>query len=114
MPIRPRQTATTAALASVRRRLERRPATVLPAVGDGVTSGLSLADEVDDGEQADPDDVDEVPVVRHDDGGSRLARGERAERAADEQEDERDEPAHHVQAVEARRYVVDGPVAMAG
>jgi hypothetical protein len=33
---------------------------------------FSLLDQVDRGEEADPDDIDEVPVVGHDDGGGRL------------------------------------------
>ena len=49
-----------------------------------VESRCGLLDEVDGGEQADPDDVDEVPVVRHDDGADGLLVGEPAgqERAA--------------------------------
>src|SRR3954452_22514428 len=96
-----------AALASWRRRWARRPATV-----EAIPTALPLADEVDDGEQTDPHDVDEVPVVGHDDRSRRLARSEGAERAADEKEDEGDQAAEHVQAVEARRYVVDGAVAV--
>src|SRR5678815_457286 len=59
------------------------------------------SDEVDDGEQRDPHDVDEVPVVRHDDRGGGLGGGELAELGADQQEDERDEAADDVQPVEA-------------
>src|SRR5438876_11284013 len=60
-------------------------------------------DEVDGGEQADPHNIDEVPVVGHDDRADLLFLGEglRGVGAA-EQEQERDQPARHVQPVEAR------------
>src|SRR4051812_8061355 len=61
-----------------------------------------LLDQVDRGEEADPDDVDEVPVVGHDDRGGRLLVGEPLGRVgASEDEQEGDEAARHVQAVEA-------------
>src|SRR3954462_7984088 len=41
-----------------------------------VGNGPGLLDHVDRGEEADPDDVDEVPVVGHDDGRGRLFVGE--------------------------------------
>src|SRR3954452_12981642 len=113
MPISPSATAMTAAPAICRRRVRSRTANV-----EGLTNPLSSvewsSDEVDDGEQADPDDVDEVPVVGHDDRRCRLGGRERPERAPDEQEHEGDQPAEHVQAVKAGRYVVDGPVAVGG
>src|SRR6187431_569512 len=66
--------------------------------------GLSSAlfQEVDDEEQGDPDDVDEVPVVRHDDRGGHLFAPEVLDgvRATDH-EQEGDEAARHVQGVEA-------------
>ena len=60
---------------------------------------------------ADPDDVDEVPVVRHHDRGGGLVVAEPlgGERAA-EQEQERDQAADHVQAVEAGGQVEDRAV----
>ena len=58
--------------------------------------------QVDRGEQADPHDVDEVPVVRHDDGAGRLLVGEPpGHEGAAEDEQEGDQAAGHVQAVEA-------------
>src|SRR3954468_24288187 len=65
------------------------------------SASWASSDEVDDGEQPDPHDVDEVPVVRHDDRGRGLSGGELAELGADQQEDEGDEPTDDVQAVEA-------------
>src|SRR3954453_2312217 len=54
--------------------------------GFGRTARGRSTDEIDDGEQADPDDVDEVPVVRHDDRGGGLSRSELAESGSDEEE----------------------------
>src|SRR5882724_10533122 len=57
-------------------------------------------DEVDRGEQADPHDIDEVPVVGDNDRADLLLvrKGPGRVRAA-QHEQERDEPAGHVQAV---------------
>src|SRR3546814_4701810 len=54
----------------------------------------ALFQEVDDSEQGDPDDIDEVPVVRHDDRGGHLLAPEVLDgvRAADHEE-ERDQAA---------------------
>src|SRR6476620_7843070 len=73
-----------------------------------------LLDEVDRGEQPDPDDIDEVPVVRHDDGTDRLLVGELAghEGAAEDQQ-EGDQTAGHVEAVETGREVEDRAVGRA-
>src|SRR3954452_13281327 len=97
------------------RRLDERAGSSDSGVGPGVVvigapsppwrswsvAPSASSDEVDDGEEPDPHDVDEVPVVRHDDRGGGLGGGELAELGADEQEDERDEPTDDVQAVEA-------------
>src|SRR5947209_5713757 len=64
--------------------------------------GGLLLDQVDRGEQADPDDIDEVPVVGHDDGGGGLLVGEPLGRVRSAQyQQERDQAARHVQPVEA-------------
>src|SRR3954471_6597168 len=65
---------------------------------------------VDAREQADPDDVDEVPVVRHHDRRRRLRGGELAECGASQEEDEGDEAADDVQPVEAGGQVEHRPV----
>src|SRR6186713_2749730 len=72
----------------------------------GNTVVVTSLDHVDDEEQADPDDVDEVPVVRGDDRarGLRVAEALGREAAADDEE-EGDEAAGDVQAVEAGRQV---------
>src|SRR6516162_11575822 len=68
---------------------------------DATGSAGASVDEVDGGEQADPDDVDEVPVVGHDDRADLLFPGEALGGVGtSEQEDERDEAAGHVQEVE--------------
>src|SRR3954451_3571695 len=72
---------------------------------------VASSDEVDDGEQADPDHFHEVPVVGHDDRRGGLRGGELAQRGADEEEDEGHQAADDVQAVEARGQVEDRPVA---
>src|SRR5204863_4978139 len=70
----------------------------------------SLLDQVDDGVETDPDDVDEVPVVGHDDGAGRLLRGEPPYVSPGQQQDEGDEAAEHVQPVKAGRDVEDRAV----
>src|SRR5882757_2684831 len=61
-----------------------------------------LLDQVDGGEEADPDDIDEVPVVGHDDRSGGLLVGEPLCRVrSPEDQQERDQTARHVQAVEA-------------
>src|SRR3954471_11870517 len=82
------------------------------AVGIGSTR---LLDQVDRGEEADPDDVDEVPVVGHDDGRGGLLVGEPLRRVgAAEDEQEGDEAARHVQAVEAGGQVEHRAVRVGG
>src|SRR6516164_2542888 len=77
--------------------------------------GCASPDEVDGGEQADPHDIDEVPVIGHDDGADLLFLGETPGGVgAPEQEEERDEPTGHVQAVEPGRNVEDRPVPAGG
>src|SRR6201999_3026327 len=71
------------------------------------------SDEINRGEQGDPHDVDEVPVVRDDDRRGGLRRSELAHRGAGEQEDEGDQAADDVQAVEAGGQVEDRPVGTA-
>src|SRR3954447_17909617 len=70
-------------------------------------------EQVDGGEQGDPDHVDEVPVVRGHDGAGGLRMPEPAsrERASDDQQ-EGDQASRDVQAVEARREVEDRAVAV--
>src|SRR3954470_13987106 len=63
----------------------------------------SLADQVDRGEEPDPHDVDEVPVVGDHDRGGRLRGREPAHGGPDQQEDECDEAPDDVQGVEAGR-----------
>ena len=71
----------------------------------------ALLDQVDRREQTDPDDVDEVPVVRHDDGADGLLVGELPGHVgAAEDEQEGDQPAGDVQAVEAGGEVEDRAV----
>src|SRR5215217_595881 len=74
----------------------------------------SLADQVDRGEQPDPHDVDEVPVVGDDDGRRRLRRREPAHRGPDQQEHEGDETTDDVQGVETRRQEEDRAVRRRG
>src|ERR1700710_2578459 len=59
------------------------------------------ADQIDRCEQPDPDDVDEVPVVRHNDRRRRLSRGALAQRGPNQEEQECDQTADDVQSVEA-------------
>src|SRR6516162_9770721 len=68
---------------------------------DATGSAGASVDEVDGGEQADPHDIDEVPVVGHDDRADLLFLGEglRGVGAA-EQEEECDQPARHMQPME--------------
>src|SRR3954452_21613213 len=113
-PVSTRPTMRPPALASRRRCLERRrrrarragspgaePPLSLVASGCGfVVDTGSLADQVDRGEEPDPHDVDEVPVVGDHDGRGRLGRREPAHGGADEQEHERHQAADDVQAVE--------------
>src|SRR5687768_1086530 len=120
-PVSTRAVIRPATLASRRRCLERRrararraglpsscPASWGPSSGNMasdcgfVVDTGSLADQVDRGEEPDPHDVDEVPVVGDHDRGGRLCGREPAHGGPDEQEDERDEPADDVEAVEAR------------
>src|SRR4051812_12771513 len=123
-PVSTRPTIRPAALASRRRCLDRRRARARRAGSPGVEppwSGVasdwgfvvdtgSLADQVDRGEEPDPHDVDEVPVVGDHDGRGRLCRREAAHGGADEQEDEGDQPSDDVQRVEAGRQEEDRAV----
>src|SRR5690606_1676011 len=88
----------------------------LSSVGGGQGAGRCSGsdeelEEVDDEEHPDPDDVDEVPVVGHDDGagGLQVAETVGGEGAPDDVE-EGDEAADHVQGVEARHDVEDRAV----
>src|SRR5687768_7710467 len=124
-PLRIRAASRPATLASRRRcrdlrRARARAAGSPEAAPEASSSGASecgfvmdtgsLADQVDRGEEPDPHDVDEVPVVGDHDRRGRLGRREPAHGGADEQVDEGDQPADHVQAVEPRRQVEDGAV----
>src|SRR5580704_11784879 len=93
MPIRTSTKATTAKPAAGCRRLAVIQLTALP-------SSRSV-DQVDRGEQPDPDHVDEVPVVRHDNrAGLLLERESFGRECSAEQEQEGDETAADVQSVE--------------
>src|SRR6478609_1007167 len=116
-PVSTRPTIRPATLASRRRCLDRRRARARRAgspEGEPPWSGVasdcgfvvdtgSLADQVDRGEEPDPHDVDEVPVVGGHDGRGRLCRREPAHRGPDQEEDERDQAPDDVQGVEPRR-----------
>src|SRR4051794_11524367 len=117
-PVRMRPTTRPATLASRRRCLDRRRARArtagVPASSSSGASDFtmgvdtfSLADQVDRGEHPDPHDVDEVPVVGDHDRRGRLRRREAAHRGPDEHVDEGQQPADHVQRVEAGRDVED-------
>src|SRR5919107_1703586 len=114
-PVRIRPVMRPATLARRRRCLERRRARARRAgapsadptswsaasdCGFVVDTGY-LADQVDRGEEPDPHDVDEVPVVGDHDGRGRLRRRESAHRGPDEQVDEGDQAPDDVQRVEA-------------
>src|SRR5690606_40927857 len=73
-----------------------------------------LTDEINRGKQRDPNDVDEVPVIRNDDGCSGLRRRELADLRAEQQEHECDEAADDVQAVETGGHVEHRAVHAAG
>src|SRR6476661_2217033 len=123
-PVSTRPTIRPATLPSRRRCLDRRRARARRAgspEGEPPWSGVasdcgfvvdtgSLADQVDRGEEPDPHDVDEVPVVGDHDGRGRLCRREPAHGGPDEQEHEGDEAADDVEGVEAGRQVEDGAV----
>src|SRR3954469_2567780 len=105
-----------ATLARRRRCLERRRtrarAAGLPSESGTSDCGFvvdtgSLADQVDRGEEPDPHDVDEVPVVGDHDRGGRLRGREPAHGGPDQQEDEGDEAPDDVQGVEAGREEED-------
>src|SRR5438477_10619254 len=66
-----------------------------------------LMDEIDRGEQPDPYDVNEVPVVGHHDCGGGLSRREPAHGCAREIEDEREQTTDHVQSVETGSQIED-------
>src|SRR3954465_1673635 len=122
-PVSTRPTIRPATLARRRRCLDRRRARARRAGSPVVTpwSGVasdcgfvvdtgSLADQVDRGEQPDPHDVDEVPVVGDHDGRGRVWRREPAHGGTDEQEDEGHEAPDDVQGVETGRQEEHRPV----
>src|SRR3954463_9964788 len=123
-PVSTRARRRPATLAMRRRCFERRRArarrTGFPEADSASSSGASdcvfgmdtgpLADQVDRGEEPDPHDVDEVPVVGDHDGRGRLRRREAAHGGPDEHEDECDEATDDVQGVEPRRQVEDRAV----
>lgn len=78
-----------------------------PTLGCG---GYGLLDEVDRDEQAHPDDIDEVPVVGHNDGGGGLCRSELRPGHTDQHDDEGDDARDHVQCVESGGDEEDGTV----
>src|SRR5699024_363290 len=69
-----------------------------------------LLDEVNSGKQADPDNVDEVPVVRHNDGCGCLSRGELCLLYADQHHHECQNASQHVSCVEAGSDEENGTV----
>src|SRR3982751_3660709 len=102
-PLASRPTISTAGAANrLRRRAESR-AEILRVISRTTGPiGSGLLDEVDGREEADPDHVDEVPVVRHDDGSDCLFVGEATrDEGATENEEEGDQAAGYVQTVEA-------------
>src|SRR5919199_348862 len=107
--IRPSSTSTT--LASGERRRAASAVTIALLVRKGARRWTASLDDVDDEEEADPDHVDEVPVVRGHDGARRLgvAEARRGEGARDDQQ-EGDETAGDVQAVEPGGQVEDRAV----
>jgi len=91
-----------------------RPFSLLISFGVGaglkgvVRNAQVLANQVNHREQADPDDIDEVPVVRHDDRRGGLAMGESTRYIrAREDEQEGDQTAGYVHSVEAGGQVED-------
>src|SRR3712207_3474666 len=100
-PVSTREAMRPATLASRRRCLERRrtrarspgePASAVMASDCGVVEDTgSLADQVDRGEEPDPHDVEEVPVVGVHDGRGRLRRRETAHGGPDEHVHEGDQ-----------------------
>src|SRR6516162_1053973 len=95
-----------------RRRRGFFPLNFLPRFRSGdIGVGGSSADQVDGGEQADPDDIDEMPVVGDDDGADLLLLGEGLGGVrASQQEQEGDQATGHVQAVEPGGDVEHRPV----
>src|SRR3954469_13128266 len=108
-----------AMLARRRRCLERRRARAraagLPSASGTSDCGFvvdtgSLADQVDRGEEPDPHDVDEVPVVGDHDRRGRLCRREPPHGGPDQQVDEGNQASDDVQGVEAGREIEDRAV----
>src|SRR5262245_54258472 len=73
------------------------------------TSRRRTSDEVDDGEQEHPDDVDEVPVDRRRHERPGMARAELAHPGPVERVEKRVQADEHVRAVEAGQAVEDRP-----
>src|SRR3954469_3676862 len=110
-PVTIRPSSTSTRLASGERRRAASAVTIALLVARGLGVGAASFEDVDDEEQADPDHVDEVPVVRGHDGAGRLGVAEALhgeDAAEDEQEGE--EPTGHVRGVEPGRQVEDRPV----
>ena len=80
-----------------------------------VVLGGQTTQEVDRGEEGDPHDVDEVPVVRRHDGADRVAWVyRRVVKVRRDDEEEGDEAAGDVEAVEAGRHVEHRAVGVGG
>ena len=80
-----------------------------------MSNNPSSLEHVDREEQADPDHVDEVPVVGHHDRADRLLMGELArQEGAAEHQQERDQATDHVDAVEAGGEEEHRPVGRVG
>src|SRR3954471_15073972 len=98
----PTARSTTSSSIGVAKRLRRRR--VIGASRSSNSTIRPSLEEVDRAEQPDPHHVDEVPVVRDDDGARRLLMGEPTRRiGAPQDEEEGDQPSSDVRAVEAGR-----------
>src|SRR3954469_14644881 len=110
-PVTIRPSSTSTRLASGERRRAASAVTIALLGQTWARREPASLEDVDDEEEADPDHVDEVPVVRGHDGAGRLGVAEPlgGEAATDDQQ-EGDQAAGHVQAVEPGGQVEDRPV----
>src|SRR5690625_4079728 len=119
-PVRMRARSSTTTGASRCRLLAASTFTVLVSLSSGRAGRVGRwsdedLEEVDDEEHRQPHDVDEVPVVGHDDGAGRLEVPEPVGGVGPAEDvQEGDEPADHVQRVEAGHDVEDRAVRAGG